>query len=91
MWARCDNAPVTSQETLPEDVAALRALVLTAWAERDTERVEKTRLAEQNDRLRHLIRQLQRMQFGRRSERLDPDCVSAWKIDPGRGVIGVQF
>ncbi len=73
MWARCDNAPVTSQETLPEDVAALRALVLTAWAERDTERVEKTRLAEQNDRLRHLIRQLQRMQFGRRSERLDPD------------------
>jgi transposase len=54
--------------------------VLTAWAERDTERAEKTRLIEerdqlagQNDRLRHLIRQLQRMQFGRRSEKLDPD------------------
>ena len=30
-------------------------------------------LADQNDRLRHLIRQLQRLQFGRRSERLDPD------------------
>jgi transposase len=70
---RCDNVAVTTQETLPEDVAALRALVLTAWAERDTERVEKAQLAEQNDRLRHLIRQLQRMQFGRRSERLDPD------------------
>ena len=27
----------------------------------------------QNDRLRHLIRQLQRLQFGRRSEKLDPD------------------
>src|SRR6516225_3219474 len=30
-------------------------------------------LAGQNDRLRQLIRQLQRMQFGRRSEKLDPD------------------
>jgi hypothetical protein len=54
---------VTSPETLPDDVTALRALVLTAWAERDAERTEKARLIEerdqlagQNDRLRHLIR-----------------------------------
>jgi transposase len=67
-------------ETLPEDISALRALVLTAWAERDAERAEKAQivterdqLAVQNDRLRHLLRQLQRMQFGRRSEKLDPD------------------
>jgi len=60
-------------ETLPEDVAALRALLLEAWSERDAERAENARLAGQNDRLRHLIRQLQRMQFGRRSEKLDPD------------------
>ena len=60
----------------PDEVAALRALVLVARAERDTERAEKARLIEerdqlagQNDRLRHLIRQLQRMQFGRRSEK----------------------
>ena len=66
--------------TLPDDIAALRALVLTAWAERDAERAEKGQLVEerdqlagQNDRLRHLLRQLQRMQFGRRSEKLDPD------------------
>jgi transposase len=71
---------VTSPEILPDDIAALRALVLTAWAERDAERAEKARLIEerdqfagQNDRLRHLILQLQRMQFGRRSEKLDPD------------------
>ena len=63
-------------ETLPEEVVALRALVLTAWAERDTERAEKARLADQNDRLRELIRQLQRMQFGRHSGRLDPDQFS---------------
>jgi hypothetical protein len=34
---------------------------------------ERDQLAGQNDRLRHLLRQLQRMQFGRRSEKLDPD------------------
>jgi transposase len=27
----------------------------------------------QNHRLQHLLHQLQRMQFGRRSEKLDPD------------------
>jgi transposase len=71
---------VTRPDTLPDDLAALRALVLTAWAERDAERAEKGRLIEerdqlagQNDRLRHLLRQLQRMQFGQRSEKLDPD------------------
>ena len=71
---------MTSPQILPADIAALRALVLAAWAERDAERAEKARLIEerdqlagQNDRLRHLIRQLQRVQFGRRSEKLDPD------------------
>src|SRR3954465_9867900 len=67
-------------EPLPNDVAALRALLAQACAERDAERAEKAQLAAacdqlagQNDRLRHLIRQLQRLRFGRRSEKLDPD------------------
>ena len=60
-------------EPLPNDVAALRAMLVEAWAERDAGRAENARLASQNDRLPHLIRQLQRLQFGRRSERLDPD------------------
>src|ERR687886_1486883 len=38
----------------------------TAWSERDAARAEV-------EKLRLLIRQLQRRQFGRRSERLDPD------------------
>jgi len=63
----------TAAETLPDDVAALRIMLLAAWAERDAGRAENARLAAQNDRLRHLIGQLQRMQFGRRSEKLDPD------------------
>jgi hypothetical protein len=32
---------VTRPDTLPDDLAALRVLVLTAWAERDAERAEK--------------------------------------------------
>src|ERR671917_1683302 len=67
-------------EPLPNDIAALRAMLAEAWAERDAERAEKARLATecdqlagQNDRLRHLICQLRRLQFGRRSEKLDPD------------------
>ena len=77
----------SAPEPLPEDTAALRAMLVAAWAERDAERAEKAQvaserdaacserdqLAAQNDRLRHLLRQLQRMQFGRRSEKLDPD------------------
>src|SRR3954464_2383794 len=66
-------------EPLPNDAAALRAMLVEAWAERDAECTEKARLAAecdqlagQNDRLRHLIRQLQRLQFGRRSENIDP-------------------
>src|ERR1051325_6571390 len=60
-------------EPLPNDVTALHAMLVAAWAERDAERAEKAQLASQNDRLRHLIRQLQRLRFGRRSEKLDPD------------------
>jgi transposase len=70
----------TAPEPVPNNVAALRAMLIEARAERDAERAEKVRLtaecdqlASQNDRLRHLIRQLQRLQFGRRSEKLDPD------------------
>jgi len=69
-----------ASEPLPNDVAALHAMLIEVRAERDAERAETARLAaecdqlaSQNDRLRHLIRQLQRLQFGRRSEKLDPD------------------
>src|SRR5450830_603371 len=56
----------------PDDLDALRALVISLSSERDAAVEECRRVTEQNDRLRHLLRQLQRAQFGRRSERLDP-------------------
>ena len=68
MVAPVRQCAVTTQQTLPEEVGALRVLVLAAWAERDAERAdrvsladERDRLAGQNDRLRDLIRQLQRL------------------------------
>ena len=53
-------------DILPDDVASLRALVLATRAERD-------RSAGQIERLRHIIRELRRARFGRRSEKLDAD------------------
>jgi transposase len=60
-------------ETLPDDVASLRAMVDRLTSERDAALAANRKLSEENDQLQHLLRQLQRMQYGRRSERLDPD------------------
>jgi transposase len=82
MRAAADHTP-----ELPEDAAALRALLrealsqcgaLTAerdsiMAERDTVAQESDALAAQNERLRHLLLKLKRRQFGRKSERLSED------------------
>ena len=56
--------------TLPEDPAALRALLLAAWAERDGLAAERDALASQNERLLHLLLKLKRRQFGTKSERV---------------------
>jgi transposase len=56
---------------LPTDIEALHGLVAAARAERDAAVAERDQALLQNDRLRHLLRQLQRAQFGRRSEKLD--------------------
>jgi transposase len=59
--------------TLPDDVGALRAALAAMQAALDAERAERQRVEEQNDRLRHFLSQLRRMQFGPRSEKLDQD------------------
>ena len=60
-------------DAVPDDLDALRALVTQLSSERDAAIAESRRLTEQNDQLRHLLKQLQRAQFGQRSERLDRD------------------
>jgi transposase len=51
-------------DAVPNDVDALRALVSQLSNERDAAIAESRRLTEQNDQLRHLLKQLQRAQFG---------------------------
>ena len=67
-------------DQLPTDIDALQELVAAARAERDaaiarcdTAIAERDHALSQMDRLRHLLRHLQRAQFGRRSEKLDPE------------------
>jgi transposase len=57
----------------PIDFATLQARLAAALAARDAAIAERDQALSQNDRLMHLLRQLQRMQFGRKSEKLDPD------------------
>ena len=57
---------MTTADALPEDVPGLRAAALALIAERDE-------LLRRVERMHHIIRQFQRAQFGRRSERLDTD------------------
>ncbi len=58
---------------LPDDVEALRAMVLALITERDTVTAERDALLERNERLHHLLLKLKRMQFGTKSERLPED------------------
>jgi transposase len=60
-------------DQLPADIATLQALLAATRAERDAAIVARDQALSQNHRLQHLLNQLQRMQFGRRSEKLDPN------------------
>ena len=72
------------RDDLPNDVEALRALIIAERAqhtetvvkiegERDAALAERDHALGENDRLRHLMRQLQHGRFGRRSEKLPKD------------------
>ena len=71
--------PFTDLDALHAAFVAQQAVLTAERAERSringelaAERAEKERVIEQNDRLRQIIGQLQRMQFGKRSETVDP-------------------
>ena len=49
----------------PTDIDALQARPVAAVTERDAAIAERYAALSRNDRLLHLLRQLQRMQFGR--------------------------
>ena len=64
------DAAHTASPSLPDDIEALRTLLLSTMAERDALTAERDSLLARNDRLSHLLLKLKRMQFGTRAERL---------------------
>lgn len=58
---------------LPDDPALLHRLVRDMAETMESERVQLSEAQREVERLRGIVKQLQRAQFGRRSERLDPD------------------
>jgi transposase len=75
---------------LPSDIAALQALLAAARAERDAALSERDNALSQIDRLRHLLRQLQRAQFGPRSEKLDGDQLRLALEDIEQAIAGSE-
>ena len=87
-----DSVSSVSESTnqLPTDIATLQVLLAQARAERDAALAERDQIRSQNDRLQHLLHQLQRMQFGRRSEKLDPDQFSLAFEDIEQAIAGIE-
>jgi transposase len=77
-------------DQLPTDIEALQVLVAAVRAERDAAVAERDQALSQNDRLRHLLRQLQRAHFGRRSEKLDPEQLQLALEDIEQAVAGKE-
>jgi len=80
---------------LPTDIEALQALLVATRAERDAAIIERDAAITQrdqalsrNERLQHLLRQLQRAQFGRRSEKLDPEQLALAFEDIEQAIAG---
>ena len=66
----CTGAVKGAGDSLPDDIEALRALALSALAERDRALAERDQALEQSDRLRRLLRQANNALYGSKSERL---------------------
>src|SRR5437764_7734674 len=72
--ARRGSDPLLSRlRELTDVVAQQNATIAALQIERDTVKSEHEAAQAEVEKLRLLIRQLQRGQFGRRSEKLDPD------------------
>jgi transposase len=58
---------------LPRDITLLHGLVRDLVGEIESKQTRLSEAEAETERLRLILKQLQRLQFGRRSERLDPD------------------
>ena len=62
-----------SANDLPDDIAALKAMLLLARAENAALASENLRFKRQNERFAHILRVLRRAHFGRSSEKISDD------------------
>ena len=70
---KAGRAMTDLSDTLPNEMNALRALIL---AERAAHAVERDKLAARNERLEAIIAEIRRAHFGRKSERITDDQLS---------------
>lgn len=75
---------------LPDDVATLRAMVFAERAKGAQLEAEVARLAARSERYEHIIAQLRRLTFGKRSEQLDKDQLSLALEDLHQGLAEVE-
>ena len=64
---------MTEKPDLPDDIERLKAMLIAERAEKAAILAERDRAMVQNDRLTHMLRQLRRNHFGRKSEKLSED------------------
>src|SRR3954454_18952135 len=77
-------------QQVAEVAAAERSRNIALEIERDTVMAERVAAQAEIEKLRLLIRQLQRGRFGRRSERLDPDQLQLGLEDLGQAAAGAE-
>jgi transposase len=70
------QATMDVSETLPDDIDALRALLMAERANRATIVAERDKLVVRNARLEAIIAEIRRAYFGRKSERITDDQLS---------------
>jgi transposase len=83
VFGTAGRSVIDTNDTLPNDIDALRALILAeraaraaVVAERNAVTVERDKLAARNERLEAIIAEIRRAHFGRKSERISDDQLS---------------
>jgi transposase len=67
------NAPTALAPELPDEIDALRAMILAERAVHAAVIAERDQLAARNEKLEYIVGEMRRAMYGRRSERIDDD------------------
>src|SRR5947207_6046766 len=76
IFDKAHRATMQASDTLPDDIEALRALLLAERASRAAVVAERDKLVIRNERLEAIIAEIRRAHFGRKSERITDDQLS---------------